>query len=290
MNSPYYVPSGRVPAQAVVMTVCCVLLVVVPALLYAWFTRHVRAVMFDLLAALMFAAAMGWTAEFVASHGKARSPLWMGRVGLAIGIAGWYTQWAGWLVFAGAGHFTALLADPHDMWRFAMAVAHGKAERGSGMRIWSKVLVTSWILEFIVLSMTPLLRGRAAAERPFCELTDSWTTPFALPCKFAFIQEPTIVVRQLETAPNKILSILKTCTDDHPTRYSSVTLHFGGGDPFISIDNVRIEHYTCHGKNRKNRFETPVITHLRLPDTVARKLLSDSTNIAFPTPTSPASA
>lgn len=290
MNSPYYVPSGRVPAQAVVLAVCCTLLVVVPALLYAWFTRHARAVLFDLLAVLMFAAAMGWTAEFVASHGKARSPLWMGRVGLAIGIAGWYTQWAGWLVLAGAGHFTALLADPHDMWRFAMAAADGKAERGSGMRIWNKVLVTGWILEFIVLTMIPRSRGRAAAEIPFCELMDSWTTPFTLPCKFAFIQEPYIAIHQLETAPNKVLSILKTCNEEHPARYSSVTLHFGGGDPFISIDNVRIEQYTSHGANRKNRVETPVISRLRLPRTVASQLLGDSTNIVFPTSTSPASA
>lgn len=290
MNSPYYVPSGHLPAQALVLAICCTLLVVVPALLYAWFTRHAHFFLLDWLALLVFAAGMGRAAEFVAHHGKARSPRWMGRLGLAIGIVGWYAQWAGWLALADAGRFTDLLADPHGMWRFAMTLTDSEAARVSGMRIGGSVLATGWILEFILLTMIPRSRGRAAAESPFCERTDSWTTPFALPRKFAFVHEPLIVVHRLENAPDQLLSILQTCTEEDPSRYSAVTLHFSGGDAFISIDNIRVEEGTKRGATWEKWIEIPVIAYLRLPGTVASQLLGDSTNIVFPTPTSPASA
>jgi len=40
MSSAYYVPSGRLPAQAFVSTAACALLVVIPAWLYAWLDEN----------------------------------------------------------------------------------------------------------------------------------------------------------------------------------------------------------------------------------------------------------
>lgn len=47
----------------------------------------------------------------------------MGRLGLMIGVIGWYAHWAAWLAIADAGSFTGLLGDPQAMWGFAALVA-----------------------------------------------------------------------------------------------------------------------------------------------------------------------
>jgi len=94
MSAAYYTPSGRLPAQAVVLSAAGALLVAVPAWLYAWLTSHSPFVLLDWCAMIAFAVAMGWAAERAARRGKARNPVWMGRLGLAIGVAGWYAHWA----------------------------------------------------------------------------------------------------------------------------------------------------------------------------------------------------
>ena len=87
MSSPYYVPSGRLPAQAIVSTAACALLVVIPAWLYAWLTIHSPLVLLNWFAMGVFALVMGVAARQVARQAKARNPMWMGRLGLAIGVA-----------------------------------------------------------------------------------------------------------------------------------------------------------------------------------------------------------
>ncbi|WP_137172674.1 M48 family metallopeptidase [Massilia sp. HP4] len=269
MNSPYYAPSGRLPVQAVVLAAAGALLVAVPAWLYAWLTIHSPFVLLDWFAMIAFAVAMGWVAERAARRGKARHPVWMGRLGLAIGIAGWYVHWAAWLAIADAGSFTALLADPQAMWRYAMALADSEVRRIAGMRIESSVLVAGWIVEFILLTMLPRSLARGAAEAPFCELTNTWATSFALPRKFAWIDEPQVVVHRLETAPGQLLSILDACCGKDPVRYCAVTLYRGGGDPFISIDNVEVR----RDAKKEKTTTRPVLAYLRLPDMDADRLI-----------------
>ena len=280
MSAAYYTPSGRLPAQAVVLSAAGALLVAVPAWLYAWLTSHSPFVLLDWCAMIAFAVAMGWAAERAARRGKARNPVWMGRLGLAIGVAGWYAHWAAWLAIAGAGSFSSLLADPQAMWRYAMFLADSEVRHIAGMRIESSVLVAGWIVEFILLTILPRSLARGAAEAPFCELTTTWAMPFALPRKFAWIDEPQVVVHRLESAPGQLFSILDACREEDPARYSTVTLYRGGGDPFISIDNVE-----ARRDAKKEKTSTrPVLAYLRLPEMDADRLIE---YCAVPTSESP---
>ncbi len=271
MNSPYYVPSGRLPAQAIVSTVACPLFVVAPAWLYAWLTIHSPLVLLNWFAMCAFAVVMGVAARQVARQAKARNPMWMGRLGLAIGVAGWYAHWAAWLAIADAGSFASLLGAPQDMWRFGMLLAENEVRHVAGMRIEGSALVAGWIVEFILLSTLPRSLARGAAEEPFCEVTNSWATPFELPRKFAWIEEPHVVVHRLETAPGELFSIVGRGIDADAPRYSAVTLYRTEGDPFVSIDNVKIE----RDAKKEKKTTRPIIAYLRLPGMDAEQIIDE---------------
>lgn len=269
MSSPYYVPSGRLPAQAIVSTAACALFVVIPAWLYAWLTIHSPLILLNWLAMGVFALVMGVAARAVARQAKARNPMWMGRSGLAIGVVGWYAHWAAWLAIADAGSFASLLGAPQDMWRFGMVLAENEVRHVAGMRIEGSALVAGWVVEFILLTTVPRSLARDAAEEPFCELSDSWATPFELPRRFAWIEEPHVVVHRLETAPGELFSILGASVEADASRYSAVTLYRTGGDPFVSIDNVKVE----RDAKKEKKTTRPVIAYLRLPGMDAERIM-----------------
>jgi len=132
----------------------------------------------------VFAGFMGVAARGVARQAKARNPLRMGRLGLAIGVVGWYAHWAAWLAIADTGSFASLLGAPLDMWRFGLMLAENEMRHVAGMRIEGSALVARWVVEFILLTTLPRSLARGAAEEPFCEPSDSWATPFELPRRF----------------------------------------------------------------------------------------------------------
>jgi len=284
MSSPYYAPSGRLPARAVMLASVCALAVLVPAWLYAWLTIHSPFVLINWLAMAAFAVAMGVGAQMAARLGKARNPLWMGRLGLMIGISGWYAHWATWLAIADAGSFGSLLGDPRAMWGFASLVAEHEVRSIMGMRIEGSVLVAGWIIEFILLASLPRSLARMAAEAPFCELTDAWAEMFELPRKFAWIDEPHVAVHRLESAPGQLFSILDDCPEQDPMRYSAITLYRSATDPFISIDNVSIE----RSANKEKKSTRAVVTYLRLPNMDADGLIAHCLPAAAPGPASEA--
>jgi len=285
MSSPYYAPSGRLPPQAIVLAAACALLAVIPAWLYAWLTIHSPLVLIDWAAMCVFAVVMGVAARQVARQAKARNPVWMGRLGLAIGVAGWYAHWAAWLAIADAGGFASLLGAPLDMWRFGMVLAENGVRHVAGMRIEGSALVAGWIVEFIVLTTLSRSLARDAAEEPFCELGDSWATPFELPRRFAWIEKPDIVVHRLETAPGELLSILGAGIEADASRYSAVTLYRTEGDPFVSIDNVEVE----RDAKKEKKTARPVIACLRLPGMDAERIIEEcSASTATPTGEAPA--
>ncbi|MDY0963262.1 hypothetical protein [Massilia sp. CFBP9026] len=271
MSSPYYVPSGRLPARAIVSTAACALLVMIPAWLYAWLTIHSPLVLLDWFAMCVFAVVMGVAARQVARQAKARNPVWVGRLGLAIGVAGWYAHWAAWLAIADAGSFASLLAAPHDMWRFGMLLAENEVRHVAGMRIEGSALVAGWIVEFILLTTLPRSLARGAAEEPFCELSGDWATPFELPRRFAWIEEPHVAVHRLETAPGELFSILGAGVEADAARYSAVTLFRTEGDPFVSIDNVQVE----RDAKKEKKTTRPVIAYLRLPGMDAERIIDE---------------
>lgn len=72
MSSPYYQPSGRLPANAVMLALLSLPVVAVPAWLYGWLMIHSPFILLNLFGLAAFAVVMGRAASNVAHYGKAR--------------------------------------------------------------------------------------------------------------------------------------------------------------------------------------------------------------------------
>jgi len=83
--SAYYVPSGRLPARTVTLMLRCIAAVIPAAWIYAWLTIHMPLVLLNVGVTLVFALGMGLATRYAARCGRARNPVWMGRLGMALG-------------------------------------------------------------------------------------------------------------------------------------------------------------------------------------------------------------
>ena len=270
MPASYYVPSGRLPWRVLPLTLACAAIVTIPAWLYAWVTIEAPLVLVDWFALFVFALLLGLAMSAVVRLGKARNPVWIGRLGLGVAMVGWYAQWAAWVAItrqaadsAGASviDFVVLLGDPLQVYRSAMALSDLQAPSLAGVELNGGVLVAAWIVELIVLLAATRLIGLLAAEDPFCELTETWAEKMVVPRKFAYIPFPDELIARLERNPKQLLSILDINPDEAPELFAVVTLYRTGGDPYVSIDNVTIKR---NGTSESKRTRS-VISYLRMP-------------------------
>jgi hypothetical protein len=251
MTSPYYSPSGRLPPTAIPFTVLCSVAALPGAWLYAWLITHIPFVYFNFFFATGFAIWLGCITKYAATHGKVRNPRWMGKFGVAIGLVGWYCQWAAWIAMLihKSGHvsgdslvgtFTALAASPRFMVHFAIEAASAGVWKIGGWSVAGGALITVWLAELAMLLSLPHLMGRIRAGEPFCETSSTWAEAIELPRKFAFIDEPYVLAQFLETNPEQLFSVLGAWSEGGPLSYAKVTVHRcrGGGDPYISITNT----------------------------------------------------
>jgi hypothetical protein len=250
MRSPYYCPSGRISPKAIPTTVLCSMAALPGAWLYAWLTVQIPFIYLNFFFAAGFALWLGCIAKYAATHGKVRNPRWMGRLGVAIGLVGWYCQWAAWIAMsmqaaadrAGGSlmaTFIELAVSPHLMVSFAVDVAGTGVWQIGGWHVAGGALIAVWLAELAMLLCLPHQIGRIRAADPFCEASNTWAEAAELPRKFAFIDEPYVAAQFLETHPGQLFSVLRPWPAGRSLGYSKVTLHLcRGGDPYISITNV----------------------------------------------------
>jgi hypothetical protein len=273
MSTPYYVPSGRLPLRAVGLTIVCALLTIGPAWVYAWLTVHIPLLIFHGLALVGFAVGMGAVAYSVARRGKARNPLWMGRLGMLIGLVGWYVQCAATLAIlipknwlAGSArawpdsYFVGLLGNPQEIFELAGAVSEAGLYRIVGVTPGSGVLIGLWIAEFLFMVTVPRLFARHATKAPFCEKTNTWADGWVAPRRFAPVASPAEMVDRLERHPEHVLSLLDAPSEEAPAQYAELTLYRCSDDAFLTITNVA--HQGSGKKARKDKQN--VVEYLRL--------------------------
>lgn len=272
--SAYYVPSGRLPVRAVTLTLRCMLGAVPAAWIYAWLTIHMPLLLLNAVVTLAFALGLGLATRYAARCGQARNPLWMGRLGLALGLAAWYAQAAAWIAiletdaspFASPvthlANFAAMLLDPHHVLRVALDVVDSGAYSIAGMRVRGGLLAALWLAELALLAGLPYALGRISAAEPFCEESGGWMPETELPRKFEFIDRPAAAVALLAEEPDQFFSIVESCPQPDPERYALLFVYRGRGDPYISIKNVTVR---VDKEGRQHLSKELVIDYLRLP-------------------------
>jgi len=273
MTSLYYQPSGRVPASAlpIILSYACATLPV--AWIYAWSTLQAPTLARPIFT-LFFSLWLGYMVQQAGVRGKVRNPAWLARASLAIGLAGWYFQWAAWLALiahmAGqqsgdvslAGTFVGMALHPGTLFATAMNIAEAGTWGLGEDRIAGGMLLLFWLAEFGMLMAFIRIFGRMQADHPFCEASNAWAEKVDVPRKFAFIDDPHLVAPFLEQQPSELLSVLHPWSENVSHSHASVTIHrCRGADSYLSISNLLVT--VENGKSKES--STPVLMHLRLP-------------------------
>jgi hypothetical protein len=285
MTSLYYRPSGRVPASAPFVVALYALATLPFGWVYAWLMIHVPTPI-NLLCTLVFPIWPAYLSLRGSRRAKVRNPEWTARFGVAIGLAGWYFQWAAWTAiivhmvaerpeaYPLLGTFIGMVLHPGALLDAVIEAAKVGTWSLNGHRITGAVLALFWLGELGMMLLFPYLFGRQQAEEPFCEASNTWAVKVDVPRKFAFINDPHTVPSFLEHHPRDLLSVLAPWSESVSLSYAKVTIHrCHGADSYLSISNVA----AALVKGKIEESATPVVEYLRLPgidpDVLIRELM-----------------
>lgn len=284
MQTPYYRPSGRVPASAYPRAILVATGLIPFAWLYAWLIIHTPLI-FNFFIAMAFSFAIGWLTKQVAAVGKVRNLAWISRAGIVLGLVGWYLQWAAWAALtisihglqshpaSPAANFITLVSQPWLLVQFALNVLPTGTMNISGWPLRGAWLASVWLAElWIHLMLAPML-GRMRVEEPFCEATNAWAKKIVMPRVFMPVDAEAARSR-LETDPHAIRTML-TPAQDKTASHAEVALYrTGGPDAYLVLTNVLV---TTGRKGNTESKRDPVVEYLRLPDTKVDELVAHLT-------------
>jgi hypothetical protein len=275
MTTPYYRPSGRVPASVYPIAIVISAGLVPFAWLYAWLIIHAPPV-FNFFIAFGFSFAIGWLTKLIAARGKVRDLSWIGRAGIVLGVAGWYLQWAAWAALtmyalgrqesavSVSGTFVTLATHPWLLIRFAMDIVAGGTMSLFGWPLRGAWLLGVWLIELGLHLMVAPSQGRMRVDEPFCETTNTWAEKVVVQRKFSPV-DAAQVSSALEADPHAIRTILTPSAADEAMNHAEVILYrTGAADAYLSITNVVV---TLDKKGAPESKREPVVEYLRLPDT-----------------------
>lgn len=286
MTSPYYLPSGRLPVVAVPLTALGAMATLPAAWLYGVATAHVP-LFLDFLLLSAFALWIGWISRTIASKAKVRNPKWMGKLGIVVGVAAWYSQWTAHasVILRDAKlidgtvpqAFITTLADPVKV----LGVASGLMERGwswAGFHAPGFVVAVFWLAECWILLGFAHLFGRMRAAEPFCEKSGTWSKKIEVPYKFAFVEDIDSVARLLEAWPDQLVATLRPLAKGAEQRYTKLTIYrcADGCEPYVSMTRYRVE----SAKQRAEEKGQLIVDFLKVPSTNADELFSACKQIA----------
>lgn len=240
MSYPLYQPSGAVPPSAPVLAAGCVAIVLPAASLYAWLVHQLPFV-FNFFIAFAFAFLMAGAVKRVCAVAKVRNPRWSGWFGLLLGLAGWYFQWAVWLVLllnAEQGIAAVLTGalqlamHPVEVLTHAMNIA--SLENG----LTQFVMAASWLGECWMLLFFPHYMGKMRAEELFDESAGVWARYDELPRKFRLVGHDALLPL-LSASSGTLSSMLIPEADEACRQFSRLRVYPGtGSDSHVSILSV----------------------------------------------------
>ncbi|PWF49076.1 hypothetical protein C7C56_008490 [Massilia glaciei] len=252
----------------------CALAAVPLAWLYARLTFHNPLVPANPMLTGGFAVALGTLGMLVARYGKVRHPLKMARLGAALGLFGWYCQWAAWLAAASGGGAAAagmlwFAAHPLAMARTAWRLSEAGIWTLFGHVLPGPLLLLVWLAELLILASVPRLMSQVRARAPFCEATGRWAERISLPKKFSFVEDGPLLLASLEHNPDAMLDVLPPWPG-HMGRHASLCLYrCASGEAYVSITNEELT--LTDGKVRWR--DTRVADFLRLSEAGADLLV-----------------
>jgi hypothetical protein len=269
MPASHYRPSGRFSPLALALVPLVILITIPFAWLYAWCALHLRDFLMP-FAALGYALVLLLGCSIVGQSGKVRNPALMTVLSLAIGLAGWYVQWAEWAAMGGQAGMGAweMLQRPLGLFKLVVAVKGGSA--------WSLISVT---LEWLLLAIVPALLARSVAQQPFCEASKTWITEQKLERHFGPIADVPQFSVALDARPDDVMKLLPALRGDPPA-YTKLSLFACAGAPDAWLSVWEVTRSVKDGKPSESR--TALVDHLRIAPETARDVLALCEHDAIP--------
>jgi hypothetical protein len=262
MASAYYRPSGRVSVLAFALLLLVIALTVPSAWLLAWVSTHFNslvAAVFTVGYALLLAIGVFAVAE----HGKVRNPILLTIMALAIGIGGWYVQWAQYAGMMAAqqgdgGHtFSGFLVHPTYLLAALWQSASGRH-----------------VAELALLALGPALIALGTASAPFCEASQTWVKELKLERHFAAIGDDALAAFKaaLASDPDQLPALLAPAAPD-AARFTTLSLFLCDGAPQAWLSVFNVSRVVRNGKDSDAR--SCIVKYLCISPDLARRLAND---------------
>lgn len=286
--SNYYQPSNRMPLGG---TLSALLLglptAVVLAFVYVYAVWYIPLVYLNFFFTLGFGFGMGWVLKQAIRTGKLRSPRQAGWLAVAVGLWGWYVQWAVYAVLlmnAGtteevgsrfsytptsfdAQMFLSLLGQPGTLLGLLPRLAAEGTWGIFGVTVSGIFLWLIWLVEAGMLLFLPWSMAQDQAGAPFSEKANEWAEKARVPKRVPYALEPGVLKAAFESGD---FTHLAPHTGGAP--FARLHLYTAPNDAdccYLSLENVVIE----TDKNGKpSEKTTDVLQYLRVSSVLCQEL------------------
>jgi hypothetical protein len=278
MEDRFYKPSGRFGSMTFPLLLL-VSLVVLPVLayIYAYLSDLIPLIYAKFFITLGYALGAGMVLSFWVLYGKIRNGTVYYIGALVALLLAYYISWVTFFAIQTELNFTFLdlAVQPtalKSMIELYNSIGIETTSRGSKSTTNGTMLYVIWLIEFAVMVIGPIFVSFSSYSKPFSELNGDWFTENKLPRAFDF---PYIALDEIKMAlENSDYShfdkAIAVNVEEQPAFYKVSIFDSTGDDDYITLKRVTV----TYEKGKKNEAETNVVEHLRVPNSVCQKLLS----------------
>lgn len=256
--SKYYQPSGRFsPVSFVYLALLCLLAAPVLGLVYSYAIWYIPIIYVNFLIAAGFGIAIGMGINYaVVGVGKVRNAGIAALFGVIAGVVALYFHWAIWLdlvLNAGESYGTSrigitvsnisileslsLALDPAAMIELIGAVNEVGTWGFKSVPVSGLFLTVIWVVEALIILGIPVFMAFGRAQKPFCEISNSWAREKELPA-LEFISNEAALKAALEQGDFSFLTVIKRAEAADKEKHSLFTLYYSDAKQYyLSVTN-----------------------------------------------------
>lgn len=290
MSPTYYQPANKLPlGGAFTLLLGGVLAAAGLALVYIYAVWYIPFVYINFVLCLGFGFLLGFVLAQLVRVGKLRHPAAVTGLGLLVGLAAVYLEWAIYLTLmfnaetTGTGPsadtstsfsistFTGLLTHPGIMLETAKQLNETGTWSLKGTTPSGIFLALIWLVEAVIIVAGACLLARIQATEPFSEVSQEWADEETMPQTVAYAADPVATRTALETGRFEHLAPY-TSRPAVADQFARVTLHTAPNDPachYLTVQNVT---RTLDKKGKATEATTHIVQHLAISPTASREL------------------
>lgn len=279
--SLYYQPSNKMPlGGAVLFLLMGTALAALLAFVYIYAIWYIPFVYINFFICVGFGFLLGAVLMTLVRLGRLRNPALVASLGLVVGAAAVFLEWAVYLTLllnsetTGTGPdadtstsfstslFSDIFSHPQAMWAAVLKInATGswslKGSTPSGAFLWFV-----WVVELLIIVGSAFFLARSQAREPFSEATNEWADEEILAHPVDYAHDPAAIRTALETGQYQALTPHLTAAAED--QFARLKLHSVPDDmacQYLTLENVTQK---LDKKGKPMQTATPVVQCLAI--------------------------